>query len=62
MRKETILDNQHWDYEECKQRINVKDWKQILLNNDDNLIFLGEVTRLIGRNIGFGLLEVSKAI
>jgi predicted SprT family Zn-dependent metalloprotease len=41
--KMQILDEQHWRFRDYKQRITHKDWKQLLLNDDDNVIFEGRV-------------------
>jgi len=60
MAKEEILDNLHWRRSDYKQRITAKHWRELLLNNDDHLIYNGHVTKLIGKNLGFGVVEVSK--
>ena len=58
--KEEILDAQHWDFEDYKQRITTKEWKQLLLNDEDVLIFKGRVTKLVAKNLGHGVVEISK--
>lgn len=60
--KKNILDNQHWKFTDYKQRIKSKDWREILLNDDDKIIFQGCVTPLIAKNLGCGVYEVSKQI
>lgn len=60
MEKEEILDEQHWKFPEYKQRIPSKQWKLLLLNDDDKLIFNGRVTQLKAKNLGFGVVEVYK--
>jgi len=60
MRKEDILDEQHWVYPDYRQRITAKKWKALLLNDDDRIIFHGRVTNLIGNSLGYGVVEVSK--
>ena len=58
--KGRILDDQHWTYANYRQRILSKDWRKILLNDDDTVIFQGRVMRLVGRSMGSGVVEVSK--
>jgi len=59
--KKQILNEQHWRFENYRQRITVKDWRNILLNDDDKIIFRGQIVRLIGKNLGSGVVEVFKA-
>ncbi|MDY6857335.1 MAG: hypothetical protein SWO11_22055 [Thermodesulfobacteriota bacterium] len=59
-RKEDILDEQHWRFQDYRQRIEAKDWKAILLNEDDKIIFKGRATQLIAKSLGCGIYEVSK--
>jgi hypothetical protein len=54
------LNENHWKSEYYKQRLSVKDWKMVLLHNDDNLIFEGRNRKLIAKKLGFGVVEVSK--
>jgi len=60
--KEDILDEQHWRFKDYRQRIETNKWKALLLNDDDKIIFDGRVTKLIGKNLGHGIIEVSKQI
>ena len=55
-----IRDEQHWVYEDYKQRIKTKDWKDLLLNDNDRIIFHGKIRKLIGKNLGAGVYEISK--
>ncbi len=55
-----IRDDRHWYYKDYKQRMTTKEWKQILLNEDDTVIFEGRVWRLKARSLGCGVVEVSK--
>ena len=59
-RKEDILDKQHWAFPNYKQRLKAKDWKELLLNDDDRIIFQGRMTPLVAKNLGCGVYEVSK--
>ena len=61
MRKEDILDEQHWIYPDYRQRVKTKLWKELLLNDDDRIIFRGRVTQLIGKSLGSGVIEITKA-
>ncbi len=58
--KEKILTAGHWKSEAYAQRMTTRCWKLILLNNDDQITFEGRVRKLVGKNIGFGVVEVSK--
>lgn len=60
-RKEEILDERHWNTADYKQRIDAKEWKQLLLNGDDQVIYRGKVTPLVAKNRGYGVCEISKA-
>ena len=59
--KEDILDEQHWRFPDYRQRITTKNWKALLMNNDDGIIFHGRVMKLVGSSLGHGVVEVSKA-
>ena len=59
-RKEDILDEQHWKYADYRQRVKAKDWRELLLNDDDKIIFKGRVTPLVSKNLGCGVYEISK--
>ena len=58
--KEQILDEQHWRFENYRQRITTKMWKSLLLNGDDKVIFKGRVFQLKSKNLGFGVIEIWK--
>ena len=62
MKCEDILDDRHWRVVNYKQRIKAKDWQTILLNYKDEIIFRGNMTKLIAKDIGFGVYEISKQI
>jgi hypothetical protein len=57
-----ILDERHWKFSDFKQRIQTKDWKYLLLNNDDNIIFRGNFCHLKAKNLGYGIVEVQKIL
>jgi len=54
------LSNNHWTLEDYKERITTEQWKQILLNNDDKIIFKGHARQIQAKNLGYGVVEVSK--
>jgi hypothetical protein len=55
-----LRNENHWIDENYKQRITSAEWKKILLNNDDTLIFHGRMIRLKSKNLGNGIIEISK--
>ena len=55
-----LRDNGHWQFEDYAQRMPTKQWKQILLNGEDRIIFHGHTRYLVGKNLGAGVIEVRK--
>lgn len=47
--------------ESYKERITVSQWREILLDERDTMIFKGTVRQLVAKNLGYGVVEVSKA-
>jgi hypothetical protein len=61
MIKPRDLRNQgHWQFEDYHQRITTKQWKELLLNDQDKLIFKGRLRQLKAKNLGAGVIEISK--
>ncbi len=58
--KEKIVHENHWKRETFCQRITAKEWKLLLLNNDDRITFEGRVRQLVVRKMGFGVVEMFK--
>lgn len=54
------LSNSHWVLETHRQRMTVKEWKKILLNEEDNIICKGYMRRLKAKPLGAGVVEVYK--
>ena len=54
------LDNRHWTIESFVQRMSVGDWKQLLLNGQDRVIFGGYMRLLKAKRLGHGVVEVFK--
>lgn len=57
-----IRHNSLWQIETFKQRMTYEEWKQLLLDKDDRLIYQGVLTQLVARDLGYGVVEVSKAV
>jgi hypothetical protein len=55
-----LRENRHWTVEDYKQRLTTKQWKTILLNEDDKIIFKGRLRQLVAKNLGAGVVEISK--
>ena len=58
--KKRILHENHWKGEHFKQRITASEWKQLLLHNDDEVIFEGHIRKLVAKKLGYGVVEISK--
>lgn len=55
-----IRNNAHWRFENYRQRMTIKQWRELLLNEDDKLIFCGHLRQLRAKNLGVGVVEVYK--
>ncbi len=53
-------DNAHWVREDYRQRMTTKQWKKLLLDKEDGLIFHGRVRQLKAKSLGAGVYEVYK--
>jgi hypothetical protein len=60
MKKEEILDARHWKFQNYRQRITTKNWKILLLNDDDKINFYGRIVQLVATSLGYGVVEISK--
>ena len=58
--KEDIRDIWHWRTPEYRQRMTTQAWRNILLSNDDSIIFRGNIVKLKAESIGYGVVEVFK--
>jgi len=54
------LSNNHWTIESYTQRMTVKDWKKILLDDRDHPIVAGRLRQLEAKRLGVGVVEVYK--
>lgn len=57
-----LRDDEHWTNENHKQRMTSKEWRNLLLDKEDGMIFRGHLRRLVAKSLGAGVVEVSKAI
>ena len=55
-----ILSQGHWVYVDFQQRMTTKEWKQLLLNEQDQIIFRGNLRKLVAKSLGYGVVSVSK--
>ena len=55
-----ILDAAHWTIPNHKQRLTTKQWRSLLLEDLDAIIFRGHIRPLRVRNLGLGVVEVQK--
>ena len=53
-------DIEHWQYEDHRQRITTEEWKKLLLEKDENIIYHGRLRRLLGKRIAPGIYEIYK--
>lgn len=58
----TILDKNHWRILDYRQRITSKQWSEILLANDDTVIYKGNIFKFKADIIGPGVVEIYKDI
>jgi len=56
------LSNAHWTMKAYRQRMKVSEWRKILLDERDTLIFNGDVVQLKAKSLGAGVVEVYKDI
>ena len=60
IKKEEVLSQGHWVFEDYRQRITTKQWKCFLLQDDDKIVFKGRVRKLVAKKLGYGVVEVYK--
>ena len=54
------LNNAHWTLRDYKQRMTQKEWAEILLSDNDTIVYRGNIVQLKARNLGVGVVEVYK--
>ena len=60
MTVEHELSPNHWRLDQFVQRMPASAWKKVLLMGRDEIVFKGCVVKLKAKNIGFGVVEISK--
>lgn len=50
----------HWVFTHYTERMTTKQWREILLSGNDVIMFRGNFCRLKAKNLGAGVVEVSK--
>lgn len=50
----------HWEREEYIQRMTIKEWEKLLLEEKDRIIFQGRLRQLIAEPLGYGIVEIAK--
>lgn len=61
-KERVTLSHGHWGASNFIQRMKVSDWRQILLNEEDTIMWRNQPIKLKARNIGAGVVEVYKDI
>lgn len=56
------LNQGHWVFDDYRQRITTKEWKQILLAERDTIVYKGKICQLKAKKLGYGVVEVYKDI
>ena len=56
-----MLNENHWIQENYVQRMTNKQWKTILLQGKDQIIFHGYLRKLKAKKLGYGVVEVYKS-
>jgi len=54
------LSNGHWQSENFSERMTTKEWREVLLDHGDKLIFRGHLRQLKATSLGAGVYEISK--
>lgn len=54
-------DDMLYDHEPYSQRLTSKQWRSALLNHEDKIIAKGILRQLVAKNLGCGVIEISKA-
>ena len=57
-----VLDNGHWVLPAYKQRMTTKEWKELLLDDKNHIFYNGILTKIVAKNLGYGVVEVYKQL
>lgn len=55
-----MLNNNHWTLPNFRQRMTKKQWRDILLNDQDKIIYKGLLCQLKAKDLGADVVEVYK--
>jgi len=56
------LNNAHWIMPHYRQRMMLKEWREILLRGEDRIVYRGEWTQLKAKKLDAGVVEVYKQL
>jgi len=59
-RKTDLLSDGHWKFADYRQRMTNKEWREILLDERDRVLFRGRIIQLRAKSLGSGVVEVFK--
>ena len=62
VRRMNILSDNHWTLTYFRQRMTNKEWREVMLNGLDTIVFRGVPYQLKAKNLGAGVVEVYKDI
>ena len=54
------LSEKHWLFEKYTERMHVKDWQGVLLDNAETIAFEGKIRHLKAKPLGYNVVEVYK--
>ncbi len=54
------LSPNHWRIPIYAQRMTTAEWRDVLLNHGDTIIYRGNVVQLVAKRLGAGVVEISK--
>lgn len=57
-----MLSENHYTVKYFTQRMTVSEWKEILLEEQDKIIFKGTPVQLKAKSLGYGVVEVYKEL
>ena len=54
------ISNNHWTVENYRERMPASKWKKMLLDDEDTILYKGDLIRLKAKKLGYGVVEVYK--
>ena len=55
-----MKDDRHWKGEDFRQRMTISEWREVLLAEEDTVLYRGRVRQLKAEKIVYGVVEVFK--